>query len=175
MDEKTNITPEDLMKFLQSFKTSMEDSNEKLQLNLEDKLEKTNEKIEQTNVKIEARIEGIDKELRELKEKTKDAVVVNKRMENRLNTLEHEMNKSKELRRRTEHLRNTLKDKDIIEQPDKTPVNAVERERTRAPQQGNMRGGKHIENIPVSTVMRNRAQKNELEKHEKNKHKTLRT
>ena len=72
-----DITPLDLMKFLETFKTSMEE-----------KIEKAKETLE---VKIDSRLNTLDKEIDKINAKMDTNDDINKRMDNRLLALEKEM------------------------------------------------------------------------------------
>ena len=166
-DQASNImdkefTSNDLMKFLQNFKTSMETNNEKMQSDLEKKLEKTNEKID-------TRLNDIDKDIKELKIKATNDEKMNKRMEDRLRALETEMNKSTELRRKTEKLKNTLTEQDM------DPVKYVERSGSgrRITEEMSLKHGTgdKEKSIPVKDVESKRETQNEMNTHDKNKHK----
>ena len=99
MEDNTtkNITPNDLMVFLEGFKVSMEN-----------KIEKAKETIED---KIDGRLSNIDKEIERINSKMDTNDEVNKRMDRRLLDLEKEMYKSSRLNKRSEELR--LKEREL--------------------------------------------------------------
>ena len=103
MEDKTtkNITPNDLMVFLESFKVSMESKIEDAKGTIEDK--------------IDGRLNNIDKEIENINSKIDTNDEVNKRMDRRLMVLEQEMRKSSQLNRRSEELR--TKERELACQP----------------------------------------------------------
>ena len=100
-----NITSEDLMNFLEKFKTSMEvrmDKNKgSMEVMIEDKLVKIGKKID-------VRFDDIDGEIKNLKDKSVIAEDAAVRMDRRLKNLEMEMNKTIMSSRRREILKDTL-------------------------------------------------------------------
>ena len=86
-----DITPTDLMNFMQSFKTSMEQCLDKnsdtMEIMMEDKLDKLGKKID-------ARLDNIDDDIKNLKKKSSIADDTAIRMDRCLNNLEKEMHKT---------------------------------------------------------------------------------
>ena len=157
-----DFTSNDLMKFLQRFQATMETSNVKMQTDLERKLELTNEKID-------TRLNSIDKDINELKIKASNDEILNKRMEDRLQTLENEMNKSRELRRKTEQLKNNLTEQTMNTV---TPVGRTESGNRVWEDTHKKQGfGEMERRLNVKNVNTEIARKNELKTHEQNKHK----
>ena len=110
----------------------------------------------------------IDKDINELKIKATNDELVNRRMENRLRNLEHEMNKSTELRKKTVTLKNTLTDHF------KEPVKCVERNVMEKMKSGNIEecGEKEKKDVqrPATEVERMNGREEELKKHNNKEH-----
>ena len=86
-----NITSEDLMNFLQTFKTSMEERMDKNRGSMEVMME---DKLVKIGKKIDVRFDDVDNEIKNLKEKSAIADDAAVRMDRRLRNLEKEMNKT---------------------------------------------------------------------------------
>ena len=104
----------DIMTFLETFKEAMEIKIEKSTEKMEGKIEQTNIKLEDTNRKIDSRLDTIDSEILKMKEKM-DCVEdksdsINKRMEERMGLLEKEMRRSAGIQKKSEMMRNTLRE-----------------------------------------------------------------
>ena len=108
-----NITSEDLMNFLQTFKTSMEERMDKNKGSMEVMME---DKLVKIGKKIDVCFDDIDNEIKNLKEKatiSDDAAI---RMDRRLQNLEMEMNKTIISSRRREALKDTLNTDSVRDQ-----------------------------------------------------------
>ena len=96
---ETDFTPNDLMAFLQKMSTKMDDNKTTLE-----------DKIDISNKKMNMRLESIDEEIKDMKDKMIGSDQANRRMELRLQVLEIEMTKSASISKRSNKLKNTLND-----------------------------------------------------------------
>ena len=110
MTTEQNFSSGQLMNFLENFQRKMED-----------KMEDTRKSIETTNQKIDGRLDGIDKEVRNLNQRMdsneETGQKMNKRMDERMAILENEMKNSIRLRRRSEELR--VREKELSSESEK--------------------------------------------------------
>ena len=107
----TEVTSEDIMKFMTSFRTSMEEKISKTNVNLESKIKSLDDKLDGKLVEINAKIDDnmvtVETEMKKLNVKlTKEADAAG-RMDGRLKKLEEEMERAREIRKKT----NLLKEK----------------------------------------------------------------
>ena len=95
---QTNLTTNDLMKFLEDF-----------QKNMENKIADTKSSIDSTNTIIEKRLDNIDEEIMKTNNKMDENEELTRRMDRRLTDLENEMRRSTALSKRSNKLKDIEK------------------------------------------------------------------
>ena len=106
----SKVTADDLMKFMSSFRESMEEKILNTNVNLEEKIKNMDDKLDyrlhDMNIRIDDNMEKVELELQKVSTKLDENVDVVARMGSRIDILEEEMKKSERIGRKTAKLKN---------------------------------------------------------------------
>ena len=100
-DATEEVTPHDIMNFMSSFRTSMEEKTNSFRASMEEEIRKTNKKLDDRLDTVEEKIAVVNKKIYKNEGDGKEAL---KRMDARLGMLEKEMEKALKIKERREKI-----------------------------------------------------------------------